>query len=115
MSTDFTVVAKSNPSKYVDNVSKGDVVTYTFDFTPWQEDNSEISSVEWKIEAGQAAILSSTLDDGVTTAVVQFNEKGQVLLSITAITPIERKKMWLEISTRDRQLSFFDYWDVQYV
>lgn len=109
MSTDFVVSAKSNPSKVSSNVCKGDAVTYEFDFTPWQEDNSTITSVTWTLESGSAAISNKVLTSGVATALVTFTDAGRNIISVLAATATEKKKVFLDVTARDQQLIADDY------
>lgn len=109
MSTDFVVTARNNPNIFVDNVSKGDAVTYQFDFTPWQEDNSNITSVTWTVESGQAAVSGQALASGVASALLTFSEAGRNIISVLATTATQKKKVWLDVISRDQDLIVNDY------
>ena len=52
MSTDFVITSENNPDLFRDTTSKAEAKTYSFDFTPWEEDNSTITSATWTVEAG---------------------------------------------------------------
>lgn len=109
MSTDFYVVAKAKPDRFQDNVSKGDAVTYSVDFTPWQEENSNITSVTWTSGSGQAAISGQVLTSGVATALITFSQAGKNLISVLATTATQKKKVWLEIYAEDVDSEPDDY------
>lgn len=109
MSTNFVVTAENNVDQYVDNVSKGDVVEYTFDFRPWQEDNEEIVSFTWTSESGEAGVASPVNNDGIASALITFNQSGGSLISVTAITATMKKKIWLRVKSKDLQWCPDDY------
>lgn len=109
MSTNFTVTALNNPERFQDKVSKGDAVTYEFDFTPWEEDNHTITNVTWTLESGTAAISGQNLTDGVATALLTFNDTGKSIVSVLATTATEKKKVWLEVLAKDQSLCVDDY------
>lgn len=106
MSTNFVVTSKDNPQKFYDNVSKGDVVTYHFDFSPWQDDNSTITSIVWTLESGNASISNQVLTSGVAAALVSFPQEGRNTISVLAVTANEQKKIFINIIARDQQLEF---------
>lgn len=97
----FYVTAKAKPDYFTDNVSKGDAVTYDFDFTPWQEDNHTITSVTWTVEAGNASVSGQNLTAGVASALISFPDSGRTLISVLAQTATEKKKIWLTAVAKD--------------
>lgn len=101
MSTDFVITSENNPARFRDSVAKGEAITYRFDFTPWQEDNSPIISVTWNVESGQAAITGETLVNGIATALITVAESGGSLTKITANTGTEIKVVSLDILAKD--------------
>lgn len=109
MSTDFYVTSENNPQRFKDVVEKGDAVTYSFDFTSWQEDNSDITSATWTVESGNAAVSGAQETSGVTTALVTFASAGRSLISITAATGTQTKKVFLEALAKDQVLLADDY------
>lgn len=106
MSTDFVIATKDNPPMFYDNVSKGDAVTYTFDFSPWQDDNSAITSILWTIESGNAEITNQTFADGVASALVSFPDETRTTISVLATTTQERKKVWLNVVAKDQMINY---------
>lgn len=109
MSTNFYVTSKGRPDLFRDNISKGDAVTYSIDFTPWQEANSNISSVTWTVESGNAAVSGQSLTSGVASALITFADSGRSLISILATTATQKKKTWLEVRAIDREVYAADY------
>jgi|NOAtaT_7_FD_contig_21_9941515_length_616_multi_6_in_0_out_0_2 hypothetical protein len=101
MSTSFVVAAKINPLKFSDTAAEGDATTYEIDFRPWQADNSTITSVTWEVKFGEAGISNQTLTSGVASALISFSKAGLCLIAITAITASEKKKVFIEVETRD--------------
>lgn len=110
MSTQYVVTSKLNPARFLDKVSKGDAVTYSFDFSPWQEDNHTIVGTPvWTVESGYASVSGQAIVAGVTTALVTFNQAGRSIISILASTTTEKKKIWLEVYAEDQFLALDDY------
>lgn len=109
MSTQFTLLSKTRIDRFIDNVSLDDAVTYEIDCTPWEDDNSEITSATWTVESGQAAISGQSLTDGVVSALLTFSQAGKALISILLNTTTEKKKVWLEVYAKDIQGDMDDY------
>ena len=109
MSTDFTVTTKTRLDAFKDKVSIGDIATYEFDCTPWQDDNSTITGATWTVESGSASISGQAVSSGIVSAQVSFTQAERVLISILLTTATEKKKLWLEIICRDYQLPIDDY------
>ena len=101
MATDFVITSENNPQLFRAVVSKADATTYSFDFTPWEEDNSTITSATWTVEAGQAAITSKTLSNGIITALITTTESGGSLIKLVATTAAQIKVVWLDILAKD--------------
>ena len=101
MATDFIITSENNPETFNNTMSKGDAVTYSFDFTPWEEDNSTITSATWTVEAGQAAITGKTLTSGVITGLITTAESGGSLIKLIATTATEIKVIWLDLMAKD--------------
>lgn len=111
MSTKFKVTARSKKNKFTDTVSITDAVTYEIDFSAWQEDNSTVTSVTWAVESGQAGISGEALASGVASALITFSEQGRNLISILATTATEKKKIWIEVYSKDYEVEPNDYGD----
>lgn len=109
MTTRFNILAKKPVDTFADVVSLGDVVKYELDATGWQEDNSTITSAVWTVESGSASISNDAVASGVASALVTFSQAGKVLLSVLLNTSSHKKKIWLEINVKDRQLLADDY------
>lgn len=109
MSTKFYVPAKAKPDFFRDNVSLNDAVKYEIDFSPWQEDNSDITSVTWTVEYGEAAISGQTEMSGLASALLTFAQRGRNLISIKAASASEVKQVWLEVYAKELQLPQDDY------
>ena len=109
MSTKFTVPARVQKDRFNDVVSINDAITYEFDFTAWQEDNNTITSATWTVETGNASVSNESLSSGVASALLTFSESGYSLISILVDTGTEKKKVWLETSTKDMKYEPYDY------
>ena len=101
MATDFTITSENNPQLFRDTTSKGDAVSYSFDFTPWEEDNNTITSATWTVEVGQAVISNETLTSGILTALITTSESGGSLIKLVATTGTQIKSIWLDILAQD--------------
>lgn len=100
----YTIVSDGKPDTFESRVSKGDVVKYELDFTPWLEGKGTIASTEWTIHSGSVAI-----SDTDQTAYLTFNYEGSNLVSCKVTTSTgEAKKVWLVIKVIDRD-STLDY------
>lgn len=103
MTTSFTLATKTRVDAYRDNASIGDVVKYEFDCTPWQDDNSPITSVEWtNYGSGNVSISAPTLVAGVTTAYLTFSQSGWNKIKIVLTTATQKKTIWLKVHVMDR-------------
>lgn len=109
MSKNYVVAAKINPTRFSDKVSKGDAETYVVDFTPWQEDNSPVTTVTWTLESGSAGISNQSLVSGVASALISFNDAGTQVISVLANTGTQKKKVWFEIFAHDLDFIANDY------
>ncbi len=101
MATDFVITSENNPQLFRDVASKGDAITYSFDFSPWAEDNSTITTATWTVEAGQAAITSKTLSSNVITSLITLSESGGSLIKLIADSGTQIKVVWLDILAKD--------------
>ena len=101
MSTDFVITSENNPQVFRDTRSKGEAVTYSFDFTPWVEDNAALSTVTWTVEAGQATISGDQFPSNIVSALVSFPESGGSLIKIVADTTSQIYVVWLDILAKD--------------
>lgn len=97
----FYISSGAKPDQYTDNVSIGDVVTYQFDLTPWQEANSTVTTVDWTNEAGQGSIADDALVSGVASANITFNQAGRNIITLLINTATQKKKIWLEVYVKD--------------
>lgn len=84
MPTQFTITAEKNPEILHDAVNEGSAVEYSFDFTPWAQDNSDVSAVTWTVDSGQATVSGAALANGIATALVTFAQSGGSLIKVKA-------------------------------
>lgn len=109
MSTAFVLNTKTRNDRFVDNVSIGDVVAYEFDLRPWQDDNDTVTSVTWTSEAGSNGVSNTALSSGVASGRITFNNAGRSLFSLLINTATVKKKIWLEVLVKDRDINMDDY------
>jgi hypothetical protein len=103
MTVSFVLATRTKVDAFIDNASIGDVVNYQIDCTPWQDDNSVITSVEWEnYGSSNAGIGTPTLVSGVTSCLITFNEAGWARIKIVLTTATQKKTIWLKTHVVDR-------------
>lgn len=102
MTTNFTLATKTKVDSFRDSASIDDVVKYSIDCTPWQEDNDTITGATWTVDGNSSASISNQqLSSGVITAFVTFAQAGVQRIRITLTTATRTKVLWLETSVKD--------------
>lgn len=101
MSKNFVITASNNPQPAVDVVYLADAETYSFDLSPWCEQNHNLTSVAWVVQNGQAGISNTNLTGNVATGIVTFSEAGSNLIKITATTSAEVHVVYLDVLVKD--------------
>lgn len=101
MGTRFAVTAKHTADVYADEIVVGDSVSYSFDATPWQEDNSTITSAAWVLESGNVTVTDKTLVSGVASALISSSEPGRSIVSVLLQTATAKKKIYLVVHATD--------------
>jgi len=101
MATDFCLPAKQHIDTFKDSVSVDDIVTYRFDCSVWEEDNSTITGATLTNEAGDVVLGTPSIASGVVTFTVTYSNAGKTLIAILLTTASQRKKLWLEVSVKD--------------
>lgn len=110
MTVSFTLTTKTRVDTFVDSASIGDVTKYSFDCSPWAEDNEAITSAVWTIESGEASVSGQAIASNVLSAVLSLSTSGKVLVSVLLSTAGGlAKKLWLEINVRDKKVDSGDY------
>lgn len=106
MTVAFTLATRSQVDTFRDRCSINDVVKYEFDITPWQDDNSVVTSVEWtNIGSGNASIASQALVAGKASAFITFTQSGWNKIKIVLNTATQKKTMWLKVYVVDHNKS----------
>jgi len=107
MSVEFVLATKTKVDAFKDTASIGDVVKYQIDCTPWQDDNSVITSATWTNNgSGSAAITNPQLVAGVISAYVNFSQAGLTNIKITLTTATQTKTIWLQVKVVDRSREY---------
>ena len=109
MATKYYVTSENNQNPLKDVSFKGAIKTYSFDFSPWAEDNNTVTSITWTNESGQASISGQALANNVATAQVTFAEDGGNLISVLADTGTEKYKVFLDVLAKDPKRQANDY------
>jgi hypothetical protein len=101
LSKNFVITPSNNPQPIFDMVYKADAETYSIDFSPWCEQNHNLTSVTWVSQMGQAGISGAALVGNVASALVTFSEAGGNLIKITATTSAEVHVVYLDVLAKD--------------
>lgn len=105
MTVNFTLATKTKVDSFKDTASINDVVKYEFDCTPWQDDNSTITSVAVTNDGSISASAGSiVLLNGVVTFFATLAQAGIVNLRIVLTTATQKKTLWLKINVIDRSI-----------
>lgn len=104
MGTRFAITAKETADIQHVYVELGDIATYTFDATPWQEDNDTIIAATWTLENGSATISDEENNLGIVSAIVAFQSTGSVVISVLFSTLNLRKKVYLIAHVSDSRV-----------
>lgn len=109
MAKSFTVTANNNVEQYNAVQFEGGADTYSFDLTPWQEDNNTVTGVTWTLDSGQAAISGEDLTSGIASALITTAKDGTSVIKVTVATSTETKVLWLYVRAKTHRIPFTDY------
>lgn len=101
--SDFFVTSKQRQEIRQRAQYKGDVKALSVDFSPWAEDNSDVSTVTWSVESGNAAISSETLTSNVASALITTSEAGHSMIKLLATDGTHTEAVYIHIRARDPQ------------
>lgn len=101
MSKKYTVRANENRRALASVVSIGDSETFELDFSPWADDNTDLTSVTWVSKYGNGSISGEALSSNVATALVVFNQVGKNLIEVKAKTGTETKVIFIDVMVKD--------------
>lgn len=101
MATEFVITAENNPQVFKDVGFKDGAITYSFDFSPWAEENHNVTSVTWTVKSGTAAVSGQALTSNVATALVTFSDAGRSLIQVKAATSAETYVAYLDLLSKD--------------
>lgn len=88
---------------------KGGAETIKFDYSPWAEDNSDVTGVTVTVEAGDAAVSSESLASNVNSMLVTTDNEGWSLLKLVATDGTNKDVQYLEIVSKDPERQISDY------
>jgi hypothetical protein len=112
MSKKFIITAENNPNRFYDFAFKNEARIYSFDFSPWAEDNSTVTAVTVTIKAGSAtAGAVPPVSSNVATFLLTTSDVNGVLLEIKATAGTEVYICYLDIIIRDPQDTHGDDYD----
>jgi len=109
MAKNYVITARYNPQKFKDSQYKDGVETYSFDLSPWAEDNNTVTTATWTVKAGQATVSGQALASNVASAQVTFGSEGGNLIQIKCATGTETYVIWLDVLAKDPEMPTDDY------
>jgi hypothetical protein len=109
MAKSFTIRANDNPRVFRAVQPEDGADTFSFDFSPWAEDNNAVSSATWSVESGQASVSGESLASNVASALITTSESGKSLIKLTADTGTEIYVVWLSLKAYEPELQSDDY------
>jgi hypothetical protein len=109
MAKEYVIRARDNINSHKDQFNIRGKRTYSFDFTPWAEDNNTVTSVTWTSKHGQASITGQALASNVATAQIEATEDGRNLIEVLADTGTEKFSAYLDIFVRDPDKYYSEY------
>lgn len=101
MSEKFYTGPFFTPSQFYTRATEGEEKSYSVDFTAWQESEGTVTSVDWELENGTAIISGEALASGVSSANVSLPSTGTQIITVTAHTATQTKKVVLVIDVQD--------------
>ena len=99
--SEYIITAFNTKQVIKESVNIGEVKTYKVDFSPWAEQNNNISNIDWEIKSGQVTISNKSLLNNISTALIAFTKQGRILIKLTADTETQKYVLWLDILVRD--------------
>lgn len=110
MSKKYVITAFDNPDSFKDTALKDGVDLYEIDFSPWAEENGDITSVTWTVKSGTVGIDNEALADSVAQAQLTFSDWGGQLVQVKATNADnEVCVIYLEIAVKDLYCNPNDY------
>ena len=86
---------------------KGDDQAVQLDFSPWAEDNSNVSSATWEVEYGDAAVDGESLSSNVASARITTSDSGRSLIKVTATDGTHSKVTYLLVHAKDPSITTY--------
>jgi len=101
MAENYTLRASNNPDVIRDTALINSAKTFSFNVSPWQENNNTVTSVTWTLKSGQAAITGAALAANVASALLTFGEAGRSKVQVKFTTTVETFVIYLDILVKD--------------
>lgn len=88
---------------------KDGVETVQFDFSPWAEDNGNVSAVTWTVESGNAGVSGEALASNVASAQITTSNQGGSMIRLKAVGTTDTKVINLRVYAKDPRQAADDY------
>jgi hypothetical protein len=108
----YSFVATANRNRDIEKILtfEGQTETVQWDLSPWEADNSAVSSVSYEVKNGSASVSNESLSSSVASFTVTTSQSGKSLIKITLTTSgNEVGILHLEVYSRDPQVITEDY------
>lgn len=111
MSNRFIVAENGNPGIFTDICGVGESRTYSFDFSPWVEDNAALTGVVWSVEAGGVTVGVPVLTGSVSSVLLSAPSSGNSLLKVTGSSVSAVRVVYLVVRVVEPIVAVGgDYW-----
>ena len=109
MARSYTVLANRQTQVIKTLAFKDEIEKYSFDLTPWEEDNGTVTTATWTVKSGNVSIGSKTLTANVAAAVLTFSEGGWNLIQLKLTDGTHTVVVTLQILVKDPNRAISDY------
>lgn len=106
---DFFVTAINSHRIFRAKALEGDKEKVRVDFSPWAEDNEDVSSVEWTVKAGTANIQNESYANNIGEALISLDQTNGALIEVKAITANLIKTVYVDMMVYELNKEPIDY------
>lgn len=100
------ITAFENQKTFKDAVNIDSAKKYQIDYSPWAEENNNVTTVTWTVQSGNASVSAEALSSNVASALITFSSAGRNLIQVKADTGTEIFVTYLNIYVRDPEYDF---------
>jgi hypothetical protein len=93
MATKYKITAEQNTERQTLRAKKDEAISFEIDFSPWAEDNDDVSTVTWTVRSGYAESSNTALSSNVASGLVTLSECGRSMIEVKATTASNQVKI----------------------